>query len=108
MSHLKRSRSTSDPSSKKSQKLNSTTAVLGDILNGSRIQVIGDLSSITAHDVYEAAIDTLGTSNSYDLTDLKVETEQGQEIVVATLKEGGEAERSTKRKELLSETLDKQ
>lgn len=110
MPHLtrRRSRSTSNPLPNKSRKLNTTTVVLGDISNGLRIQVIGDPSSITPRDVYNAAIDTLGASNSYDLAELKVEIEGGQEIVVATLKEGGSIERSTKRKELLSEMLDKQ
>jgi len=80
--------------------------VLGDVSNGPRVHVDGNRSSITSHDIYKAASEIMDSSNSYDLSELQYKTEGGQEIVVASAGEAGRTERSTKRKELLSRTID--
>jgi len=64
---------------KKSRQASKVTVVLGDQTNGRRISVDGDPHSITAHDIYK---------------------------VIATVKGEGGEERSTKRKEMLSELID--
>ena len=83
----------------------STLVVLGDRPNGPHVLIDGDPSSITPDGVDKAARDIVGTSNSYDLSELQVESET---IIVATLQPGedGGQERSTKRKDLLSATID--
>jgi hypothetical protein len=87
----------------------STAVVLGDRSNGPRVLIDGDPSSITPNDVYKAAKDIVGSSNSYDLSELQAESDpRGQTIIVATVQPGedGRQERSTKRKELLSGKID--
>ena len=87
--------------------------ILGDCSNSRKVHiepVNGDPFSIRPHDVYKAAINVLGESNSDDLSELQVQTdrESDQKIVVATVGEGAveREERATKRKKMLSNMLD--
>ena len=112
-SALKRSHPPLSSGPSKRQCLTSTIVVLGDCSNSRKVHiepVNGDPFSITPHDVYKAAIEVLGESNSYDLSELQVQTdrESDQKIVVVTVREGAfeREERATKRKKMLSNMLD--
>ena len=110
-SAIKRSRPPLSSGPSKRQRLTSTTVVQGDCSNSRKVHiepVNGDPFSITPHDVYKAAIEVLGESNSYDLSELQVQTDRDPKIVVATVREGAfeREERATKRKKMLSNMLD--
>ena len=96
--------------SPKKQRLTSTIIILGNSPNATKVRIDQDPLSITSHDVYKAAIEALGASNSYELSELEVKTIEGDEKVqiLATVKEGtlGTEERASKRKIMLSKTLD--
>ena len=110
-STLKRSISPSNDNPatpKKPRQASVATVVLEDQTNGQRLYLDGhsDPHSVTAHDIYKAAVEDLGTSNSYDMAELRIEREVGKDIIIATVRDDGREGRSTQRKEILSEMID--
>lgn len=118
MSTLKRPHSPTPLDATSSKKPRGTTiVVLGNLSNGKRIELDGDPSTITPHDVYkavkadsesDACLDLqVVSSNSYDFCNIRCEIEGSKQILVAEVNEAEKEVRSTKRKEHLSAIMDK-
>ena len=116
MSTLKRPHSPTPLDSTSIKKPRGTTTVVpGNLSNGKRIKLDGDPSTITPHDMYKAvkadpesdACMDLVSFNSYDLCNIRCETEGSKQILVAEVNEAQKEVRSTIRKDHVSAIIDK-